>query len=209
MVDPCTLPVRKVAGASQCDCVHQVETGPIAVRSCVRCLGTGQTDPRRDKTLKENRERRIPTSAEIQAFNGAYCKRVYASTSLDWRCPGCHRTKHELLRWKMLSKNTPNRYMGWAGGLHKHHDHDHGPRPVRFPETLMCEQCNSADGVAKRELRLPDDFSFSPSEISCFVIGTAHGWHLMNYLAAERLYVAVRPTIPPPPPMFWTPWVPS
>jgi hypothetical protein len=208
MASPRTASVRKSPVGDPCDCVHHLATGPIAMPTCQRCFGTGKTDRRRDKTIKENRDLRIPNDAEIQAFNGAHGKRLYANTALDWRCPGCHRTKHELMRWTMLFKNTPHRYMGWAGGLHKHHDH--GPRPVRFPETLMCEQCNSADGAAKRELRLPGDFSFSPSEISCFVIGTPHGWHLMNYLAAARLFVAVRPPVPPPPPpMFWPPGVPS
>lgn len=200
------LPARNPAAGGPCDCVHHLDTGPIAMTTCVRCFGTGQTDRRRDKTMKRNRERRMPTQEEILAFNGAHCNRLYASIGPDWRCPVCHRTKYELLRWTMLYPNSPRRHMGWAGGLHKHHDH--GPRPARFEETLLCEQCNNADTAAKRELRLPNDFSFSPQEINCFVSATPHGWHLINYMAAANLYAAVQRTVPPPPLIFWPPGTP-
>lgn len=175
--------------------------------TCVRCFGTGKTDPRRDKTMKKNRERRQPTQEELLAFNGAHCKLLYASIGPDWRCPGCHRTKYQAIRWTTLFRNSPNRYEGWACGLAKHHDH--GPRPGRFPETLMCEQCNIADGTAKRELRLPDDFSFSPLEISCFISATPHGWHLINYVVAKYLYTTVQRPVPLPPLIFWPPGTPS
>lgn len=201
------LPARNPAAGGPCDCIHHLETGPMAMTTCMRCLGTGQTDPRRDKTMKKNRERRMPTQDEIQAFTGAHCKLLYASIGPDWRCPGCHRTKYQAMRWTMLFRNSPNRYEGWACGLHKHHDH--GPRPGRFPETLICEQCNSADGAAKRGLKLPRDFSFSPQEINRFVIATPHGWHLINYIAAAHLYAALGRPVPPPPVPFWPPGTPS
>lgn len=170
--------------------------------TCLHCFGTGDTDPRRELTLKRNRERRIPTQEEILRFDGAHCKRLYASIGLDWRCPGCHRTKYQLMRWTRLFPTKPNWYMGWAVGLHKHHDH--GSWPGRFPETLVCEQCNNADTAAKKELKLPKNFSFSPAEIRCFVIPIPHGWHLINYAAAQQLYRAV--SLPPaPPPALWPP----
>ncbi|GAA0432289.1 hypothetical protein GCM10009094_41100 [Massilia aurea] len=199
-----TLPSRKSVPGRQCDCVHHLDTGPIPMTTCVRCLGTGRTDPRRERTIKKNRERRIPTQEQIDAFNGAHCRLLYASLGPHWRCPGCRRTKYQAIRWTTLFRNSPNSYQGWACGLAKHHDH--GPRPARFPETVMCEQCNSADGTAKRVLRLPDDFSFSPAEVNRFVLPTPHGWHLIDYLAAQNLYAAVRRPLPPPPPLiFWPP----
>jgi hypothetical protein len=142
----------------------------------------------------------------MMAFTGAHCRQLYASLSQDWRCPGCHRTKYQLIRWTMRYPNSPNQYLGWVGGVHRHHDHgsDDGRRPARFPTTVMCEQCNDADKAAKRKLRLPNNFSFSPAEIRRFVIGTPHGWHLLNYAAAAREYAALRAhPSPPPAGLFW------
>jgi hypothetical protein len=191
-----------VAHQPVCDCLHYTETGPIPATTCLRCLGTGRTDPRRDATLQRNHERRTPTEAEQLAFDGAHCRKLYAGLPSNWRCPGCGRNKYQLIRWTMLYPHRSDRHPGWAAGLHKHHDHGRGMR--RFPETVICEQCNSADASAKRELRLPADFSFSPHEIAQFVVGTPHGWHLINYAAAARVYELAR--IPPPPlipSMFW------
>lgn len=190
-------------GAGPCDCLHHTESGPIPMSTCFRCFGTGVTNPRREKTLKRNREMRIPTQEDFLAFNGAHCKHLYASIGPDWRCPGCDRTKYQVMRWTKRFPNSPNAFMGWVVGLHQHHDHGIGR--ARFPETLVCEQCNSADGAAKRELKLPEQFSFSPAEIRCFVIPVPHGWHLINYAAAHRFYLAA--SIPPllPPLAFWPP----
>lgn len=189
-------------GAGPCDCLHHTESGPIPMSTCFRCFGTGLTDPRRDETLKRNREMRIPTHEDILAFDGGHCKRLYASIGPDWRCPGCYPTKYQLMRWAKRFPKSPNSFMGWVVGLHQHHDHGLGP--ARFPVTLMCEQCNSADAAAKRALKLPENFSFSPAEIRRFVLGSPHGWHLINYAAAQQLYQAAtaHPTYPP---AFWPP----
>src|SRR3546814_10453770 len=56
-------------------------------------------------------------------------------------------------------------------GLHEHHDHARswdGIGVARFQPTVLCDQCNSADGAAKRRLKLPNNFSFSPAEIARF-----------------------------------------
>jgi hypothetical protein len=183
--------------AQTCHCVQITETGSIAMLRCERCFGTGITDRGRDATIKRNRERRIPTVEEQREFTGAHCRRKYAALAPDWRCPGCNRTKYELIRCTMLFPKSPHRYMGWAGGLHEHHDHSGWPG--RFPPTVMCEQCNDADKAAKRALGLPGDFSFSPAEIRGFVLATAHGWHLLNYAAARREYIGACKLGPPPP----------
>jgi hypothetical protein len=193
---------RRPTAISGCDCVHSTDVGSAAVASCLRCLGSGVTDRRRDAVLKHNRERRIPTQAEMLAFDGAHCHKLYTALCADWRCPGCGRSKYELIRWTMLFPHHPDKHPGWAAGLHMHHDH--GAAPRRFDDTLMCEQCNSADKDAKRELGLPKEFSFSPQEIKRFVIGTPHGRHLLNYAAAAQAYAVTR--IPPPPllpGLFW------
>jgi len=61
----------------------------------------------------------------------------------------------------------------------------------RFPETVICDQCNSADGAAKRKLRLPKDFSFAPYEIAMFVTAIPHGKHKINFDAARAIYEAI------------------
>jgi hypothetical protein len=81
--------------------------------------------------------------------------------------------------------------MGWVAALHKHHDHSSGyfgQTPSRFPQTIVCDQCNVADGVAKRRLGLPKNFSFSPKEIRFFVTATPHGKHQISYEKARLIY---------------------
>jgi len=102
----------------------------------------------------------------------------------------------------MLYPKLPSKHLGWAGGYHKHHDHAgdkylRGGRPAgfspRFEPTVICEQCNSADGAVKRKLNLPQDFSFTPLEIRAFVKPQAHGKHLIDYRVAESIYSLLRP----------------
>lgn len=75
-------------------------------------------------------------------------------------------------------------------GLHIHHDHS---APLlsgegRFPDTLICDQCNAADGCAKRELQLPEDFSFSPLEIGQFITVNPHKRHKIDLDKAQQIY---------------------
>jgi hypothetical protein len=46
--------------------------------------------------------------------------------------------------------------MGFTIALHKHHCHGEG----RFKPTVICGDCNSADGAAKRKLKLPPNVEF-------------------------------------------------
>lgn len=84
-------------------------------------------------------------------------------------------------------------------GLHKHHDHSvsllSGEEP-RFEQTIICDQCNAADGIAKRKLYLPTRFSFSPNEISWFVVPRPHSPHEIVYEAAKVVYEAARLNYP-------------
>jgi hypothetical protein len=80
-------------------------------------------------------------------------------------------------------------YWGWMAGLHGHHDHggDLDGYGARFPETLICDQCNAADGRIKRTLRLPKDFSFSPDELRLFIKSVPHGSHTVDLEAAKNI----------------------
>jgi hypothetical protein len=191
-----TLPSKDL-----CRCVVYPPNGTyrIALPTCLACLGTGRRDSSREKTIAKNRARRQPTPDEFAAFTGAHCKNIYQGLSASWRCPSCERSKYELLRWTMLYPNSPHKHEGWAAGVHEHHDHGaeatwvagrllYGGQPQRFLPTVVCEQCNSADASAKKKLKLPSSFSFSPVEIGRFVVATPHGWHLINYGIAQQIY---------------------
>ncbi len=146
---------------------------------------------------KRNTALRVPTGAEYEAFDGAHCRNLYRALDPIWECPGCGRSRFQILRWTMLFPKLASRHEGWAAGLHLHHDHAddafrHGRSgtraPIRFAAAVICEQCNSADGTAKRKLGLPAEFSFSPAEIRQFVRATPHGFHEIDYDAALAIF---------------------
>lgn len=62
----------------------------------------------------------------------------------------------------------------------------HPRRNARFPETVICDQCNVADGYAKKRLALPSVFSFSPAEISLFVKAEPHRPHRVDLEKARE-----------------------
>ncbi len=75
--------------------------------------------------------------------------------------------------------------MGFTVTMATHHCHGIG----RFPDELICGDCNSADGIAKRKLALPSEWSFSPSEIARFVtVGPHSGATHIDYGEALRIY---------------------
>lgn len=162
---------------------------------------------------------KVPTPEDYSAYDGAHCFRLWASLADDWQCPGCGRSKFELLRWTKRYRKKDHEtekytesYWGWMAGLHVHHDHgaDYLWREffnrneshqkwrgrytsaMRFPETTICDQCNSADGRAKRALGIRADFSFSPEEIRQFVVPTPHERHRLDLDEASRIYRALR-----------------
>jgi hypothetical protein len=95
-------------------------------------------------------------------------------------------TKRRPKPWQGIQES----YMGWMAGVHTHHDHG---APVlsglgRFPDTIICDHCNSADGLLKRDLLLPDDFSFSPEEIRQIVLPTPNGSHRIDHAKARAIY---------------------
>ena len=140
----------------------------------------------------------------IEKFNaqGLDLNRWWVMTGYDWCCPCCKRSKEDLVR---LNKHN---YL--TCHLHEHHDHMSDYVEKKFTEisesmdavvadimaerfvkrtafaltaydrTVICTDCNSADGDAKMELRLPGEFSFSPSEISSFIQVAPNKKHLIN-----------------------------
>ncbi|MBK0052676.1 hypothetical protein [Stenotrophomonas sp. S39] len=139
------------------------------------------------KSLKYSR---IPTADEIAAFNGMHCRvKYHHAVSTGWRCPCCGRTAQQLIRWTEIRgpawrKAYGDEYgMGFTVTLAEHHCHGDG----RFPPTLICGDCNSADGAAKRKWRLPESWSFSPEELSLFVTVAPHSGdtHIDQELARQ------------------------
>lgn len=171
-------------------------------------MAGGTFDWSQAKTRKRNASRRIPSWPDFLAFDGQHCRQIYLSLPADWECPGCRRSKFQILRWTTRFPNLPNAFEGWVGGYHRHHDHGaerysfgEVARPPRFREAVVCEQCNAADAQAKRRLVLPKDFSYAPLEICRFVEATAHGWHVLNFVVAAEIYQAVTgytPVVWPP-----------
>ncbi|OZY85151.1 hypothetical protein CBP51_14265 [Cellvibrio mixtus] len=62
---------------------------------------------------------------------------------------------------------------------------------ARFPDAVICLQCNSADGAVKRKLKLHKEFSFSPEELSLFIKATPHGKHEIDYEIARAIYTGL------------------
>lgn len=137
---------------------------------------------------------KVPTYEEFYNYTGLHCHKLWAEVGDAFVCPSCNRNKYQILRWTTRFPNKPNAFKGWVAVLHRHHDHSKrlmGSNSERFPQTVICDQCNSSDGVVKRKLKLPKDFSFSPQEIGCFVKATAHGKHEIDYEIAQAIYVAI------------------
>lgn len=139
---------------------------------------------------------RVPTLEEFEAYTGAHTPRLWCEVGIDWQCPACKRSKFELLRWTRRSLDHRRTFFwGWTAALHTHHDHagdyDWGKWQGRFPDTVICELCNAADGNVKRQIGIsePPYFSFSPHEIGQFVIPTPHGKHRFNLSIAQQIAI--------------------
>jgi hypothetical protein len=132
---------------------------------------------------------RVPTDEEYAAFDGAHNHKKWKQLGEDWRCPACNRAKREVMRWAL---RTPmgQRFYGWIWDVDQHHCHSApiGSGRGRFPDTIICDLCNYADGAARRKLGLPAWFTFSPDEIGQFVTASPHGKHQVNYDKALCLY---------------------
>lgn len=150
---------------------------------------------------------KVPTPEDYAAFSAEDCHKLWATLPEDWRCPACQRSKFELLAWEQLFDREGARacmhvkQVSWGLCLDRHHyyhdwyarvcrHHDHGT-PERFPEAVVCHQCTEREAAAKRVLRLPEDFSFSPAEIGGFTTAPPHsGEGTVDYYKAQVIYEA-------------------
>ncbi|MCV9940433.1 hypothetical protein OIU35_29130 [Boseaceae bacterium BT-24-1] len=64
---------------------------------------------------------------------------------------------------------------------------------LRFPRSLICSDCNAADGTAKARLGLPASFSFSPSEIAAFITIAPNKEHGIQTDKARAIWMQQEP----------------
>jgi len=141
-----------------------------------------------------------PSMEDFQNYTGLHCHRIWAEVGSNYVCPSCGRNKFQILHWTKRFPNKPTAFYDWVATLHRHHDHsDNSMRrnSGRFPETIICGQCNASDGAAKRKLNLPKNFSFSPSEIGQFVQSTPHDKHTLDFQKADEIYRRLKGTETP------------
>lgn len=138
----------------------------------------------------------------------------WASVWQSWSCPCCKRTKPEIARLSAGDVALCH--------LEYHHDHlrdlakkiyreinplsdDKGsniqisrikdlvvPLTERFETTLICKDCNLAEGDAKRRLStsIHESFSFRPSEIETFITASQNKPHDVDIAKAEAAWRA-------------------
>lgn len=141
----------------------------------------------------------------------------WAGTWRGWSCPCCKRTKPEMARI------GSNGVLLCRLEMHHDHLADHARKLFdasnpkvegdgllneqianakdgltilveRFGATLLCADCNAAEGEAKRLLagRVDPNFTFTPAEISKFVRVAPNNIHDVNLEAANELWTAAR-----------------
>jgi hypothetical protein len=143
---------------------------------------------------------KVPTIEEFSNYNGGATHNLWHSLPQDWHCPGCGRSRFELLTWtkSRTGWGVPKGQFQWLVALHKHHDHgadglfNKGPlQPPRFPATIICSNCNSADANAKKQLNLPSWFSFSPEELRQFLTAHPHNGVVIDLEKAANIFRVV------------------
>ena len=115
---------------------------------------------------------------------------IFDSVDENWSCPSCKRKKGQILRSKGGKK---------IGGLHRHHDHAvewderNENDKTSFQETVICDQCNHAEGMVKKMYPgvIPDVFSFSPEQIGKFVLAKPNRKHRVRFMEALELFFSL------------------
>lgn len=142
---------------------------------------------------------------------------AWASTPMSWICPCCQRDKPSLARLTQSGVLLCQ--------LDYHHDHLNdrakaifradNPWPEnldargqlvrtidgcrslieRFSTTLLCNDCNAAEGAAKLALKdeIDADFSFSPKEIASFIRARPNQPHEIDTERARQIWLEVKP----------------
>jgi rubredoxin len=155
-----------------------------------------------------------PQTIELaKSFNakGVHLNKWWVMTAMGWKCPACLRTKPQIVK---LDSKT---YLSCL--LHEHHDHMKdivrrlfeesssnrdevvanvlGERfAVRtsfaisaYDNTVICSDCNKADGVAKKLIKAHKDFSFSPDEIGKFILIKNNEEHEIDQEVAKKIWL--------------------
>ena len=143
----------------------------------------------------------VPTMEEYARYTGGHTFRKWAAVGEAWCCPSCKRSKFEQLTWTQSRTGYGGTALGsyvWLAPIVEHHDHgadnyarNNSPRQPRFAPTLICFDCNISEGRLKRLLKLPKDFSFSPSELNAIITGHPHRRVTENLEAASLIAYAV------------------
>jgi len=137
--------------------------------------------------------------------------RWWILTPTTWRCPACNREKQDIVKI--------NKHGHLSGILHEHHDHMKDLVKEKFEEyavscdeaiadklaekfaiklsfalsaydnTIICSDCNAADAKAKKLVATHKSFSFSPSDISKFIIVTANKEHQIDKEQALEIWL--------------------
>jgi len=153
---------------------------------------------------KKPRLVKIPTREDFESYRGGHTFKKWRTLPAAWHCPACGRTPFELLTWtrSKTGYGVPVGEYQWLAPLHEHHDLriDGYAIAPRFVATLICSDCNHAEGRAKRHLHLPKWFSFSPGELRSFVIGSPHNGVTINMDRAREIYAQLLASLIPPPP---------
>jgi len=142
---------------------------------------------------------------------------AWASTPMSWLCPCCQRYKPDIARL------TASGFL--LCQLDYHHDHlndrakaifrQNNPWPEdldargqlvraidscralieRFSTTLLCIDCNAAEGAAKLALKgeVDPNFSFSPKEIAGFITARPNQVHAIDIERARQIWTTVKP----------------
>jgi rubredoxin len=147
--------------------------------------------------------------------NGFDMNRWWVFTSSYWSCPACKRNKSEIVRL--------NKHGYLTAHLHEHHDHVEDFVKSEFEKIsqskevvvadikaqrfvtrlafgfssydkiIICHDCNTADAKAKKIISAPKEFSFSPSDISEFIISTPNMSHEVDATLALKAWRKAKP----------------
>ena len=140
---------------------------------------------------------------------------LWAQCSPEWACPCCKRSKAALMRLSdtktlmaVLHRHHDHLQDFLGHRLQAHYGAaewvEHIPKGAyelehlgsqmlaRFTPTVVCADCNGADGKAKKALDLPRYFSFRPSEIAAFARCADHADHDVDLSVARSIFEAAR-----------------
>lgn len=161
------------------------------------------------------------TKALMRRFNTdkLNLNRAWAGTWQGWTCPCCQRAKPQIARLTtsgvlLCQLELHHDHLGdKAGKLFEEINQKSEDREFniqvshakygmlqfveRFERTLICIDCNLAEGSAKATLdsAVDWDFTFSPKEITGFIRATDNGVHTVDFEAARTTWERVKPDI--------------